>query len=162
MRSSTSVLLICRDRLLRESVARILSKRADFRVPAGPALESNPWGEIASKADVVVLDSLQLLRENTILASNHRDNRAINCVLVAMDDDPQHFVDAIRRGVLDYVLQDASAVEVANAIRAVAKGEAVCPARYALVLFNHFALRTVGSPNLRTREQLGLRGANRS
>ncbi|MGD0427237.1 MAG: response regulator transcription factor [Candidatus Acidiferrales bacterium] len=112
--------------------------------------------EIASKADVVVLDSLQLLRDNTIFASDRRENRLINCVLVAMEDDQKRFLDAIRRGVLGYVLQDASAAEVVNAIRAVAKGEAVCPARYAVVLFNYFALQTTGSPNRRTREQLGL------
>jgi two-component system response regulator DevR len=154
--TSTSVFLACCNRLLRESVARILGKRADFRVLVAQSLEPNCLGEIASKADVLVLDSLHLLQDNTIFASDHRERRLTNCVLVAMEDDQIRFLDAIRRGVLGYVIQDASAAEVVNAIRAVAKGEAVCPARYALVLFNYFALQTAGSPNRRTREHLGL------
>jgi two-component system response regulator DevR len=154
--TSTSVFIGCCNRLLRESVARIVSKKANFRVRAAYPVDPNCIGEIASKADVVVLDSLQLLREDTIFASDHRENRLINCVLVAMEDDQKRFLDAIRRGVLGYVLQDASAAEVVNAIRAVAKGEAVCPARYALVLFNFYALQTAGSPNRRRREQWGL------
>jgi two-component system, NarL family, response regulator DevR len=154
--TSTSVFLRCCNRLLRESVARILSKKAEFRVLAAHALEPSSLGEIASKADVVVLDSLQLLRENTIFASNHREIRLINCVLVAMEDDQKRFLDAIRLGVLGYVLQDASAAEVVNAVRAVAKGEAVCPARYALILFNYFALQTAGSLHRRPRMRLGL------
>jgi two-component system, NarL family, response regulator DevR len=154
--TSTSVLLACCNRLLRESVARILGKRADFRVLAAHTLEPNCLGEIAAKADVVVLDSLHLLPDNTIFASDRRENRLINCVVVAMEEDQKRFLDAVRRGILGYVLQDASAAEVVSAIRAVAKGEAVCPARYAVVLFNYFASQTAESPNRRTREQLGL------
>jgi two-component system, NarL family, response regulator DevR len=154
--STTNVFLVCCNRLLRESVARILGKKADFRVVAAQSFESNPIDEPASKADVVVIDSLQLLGENTIFASDPRDGRSMNCVLVAMEDDQKRFLDAIRRGVLGYVLQDASAAEVVSAVRAVAKGEAVCPARYALVLFNFFASQTAGSPVRRNREQTGL------
>lgn len=156
MDNSTNVFLVCSNRLLRETVARILSKRADFHVIAGHALELDPVAETVCKSDVVVLDSLQLLRENSIFNPDRRENRLINCVLVAMEDDQKRFLEAIRRGVLGYVLQDASAAEVVNAVRAVGKGEAVCPARYALVLFNYFATQTGGSPNPRAREQLGL------
>jgi two-component system, NarL family, response regulator DevR len=154
--NSTNVFLVCSNRLLRESVCRILSKRADFRVVAGQSLDFDLASETASKADVVVLDSLQLLGENSIFAPERRDIRLINCVLVAMEDDQKRFLAAVRRGVLGYVLQDASAAEVVNAVRSVGKGEAVCPARYALVLFNYFASQKTGSPNSRTREQLGL------
>jgi two-component system, NarL family, response regulator DevR len=154
--STTNVFLVCCNRLLRESVARILGKKADFRVVAAQSFESNPIDEPASKADVVVIDSLQLLGENTIFAGDPRDGRSMNCVLVAMEDDQRRFLDAIRRGVLGYVLQDASAAEVVSAVRSVAKGEAVCPARYALALFNFFASQTAGSPVRRNREQTGL------
>jgi DNA-binding NarL/FixJ family response regulator len=63
---------------------------------------------------------------------------------------------SIEQLALRNVTQDASAAEVVNALRAVAKGEAVCPARYALILFNYFALQTAGSLKRSPRLQLGL------
>jgi two-component system response regulator DevR len=80
----------------------------------------------------------------------------MKCVLVAMEDDPKCFLTAIRLGALGYVLQEASAVEVVTAIRAVAKGEAVCPSRYVRILFDYFVSRTTASPTSRTRAQTGL------
>jgi len=155
--NGTSVLLLCCNRLLRESVARILNKRPDFQVVASHALGDDSKREMADvKADVVVLDSLQLLAEGTIFAPNHRNNRLIGCVLIAMEDDQKRFLTAIRLGALGYVLQEACAAEVVTAIRAVAQGEAICPSRYARVLFDYFASQTAALPNSRTRAQFGL------
>jgi DNA-binding NarL/FixJ family response regulator len=153
----TSALIICRNRLLGESVARILHKRPDFQVSPPHVPGPDPKDEIAhAKADVVVLDSLHLLAEGAIFVPNHRNHRLIKCVLVAMEDDQAHFLSAVRLGALGYVLQDASAVEVVTAIRAVGQGEAVCPARYARVLFDYFAAQTAALPISRIRTQLQL------
>lgn len=152
-----NVLILCCNRLLRESVARILSKRLDFQVVACGALDASSKRVFAeSKADVVVMDSLQLLNDCSVFAPNHRDNRLVKCLLVAIEDNKKAFLNAIRLGALGYVLQEASALEVVNAIRAVAEGEAVSPSRYARSLFNYFASQTAVAPNSRTRTQLGL------
>jgi two-component system, NarL family, response regulator DevR len=158
LENRTSVLIFCCNRLLRESVARILNKRTDFQVVASqaPAPEAKVESVAAAKADVVVLDSLQLLDEDSIFGPNRRNVRLIKCVLVAMEDDRRRFLTAIRLGVLGYVLQDASAVEVITAIRAVAQGESVCPSRYARVLFDYFVSHTTTLPSSQTRAQLGL------
>jgi len=152
-----SVIIHCYNRLLRESVTRILSKKTDFQVivPPGPALGS-PEDVAESKADVIVLDSLQPLSEGFVSKPNQLDDWKMKCVLVAMEDDPKCFLTAIRLGALGYVLQEASAVEVVTAIRAVAKGEAVCPSRYVRILFDYFVSRTNASPTSRTRAQTGL------
>ena len=42
---------------------------------------------------------------------------------------------AVGEGVVGYVLRDASATEIVRVIRAVAAGEAVCPPRFSLSLF---------------------------
>jgi DNA-binding NarL/FixJ family response regulator len=152
----TSVLILCCNRLLRESVARIVNKKTDFEVTISQTVSSDLKPEIAdSKADVVVLDSLQVLGEASILEPSQHNNRVTKCVLVAMEDNQQSFLTAIRLGALGYVLQDASAVEVVSAIRSVAQGEAICPARYVRMLYDYFLSRTV-APNNRTRTQLGL------
>jgi DNA-binding NarL/FixJ family response regulator len=153
----TSVIIPCSNRLLRESVERILTKRTDFKVIAVRSFPCTSLRELADcKADVMVLDSLQLLGEDPVFVPNHRNRRSIKCMLVAMEDDQQRFLTAIRLGALGYVLQEASAVEVVNAIRCVAQGEAVCPARYARILFDYFASQPSSLPNTRARKQLGL------
>jgi two-component system response regulator DevR len=153
----TIVHILCCNRLLRESVARILSKKTDFCVTTSQPSAALPKLETQhAKPDVVVLDSLQRLGETSILERNQHINRLNKCVLVAMEDDPKSFLSAIRLGALGYVLQDASAAEVVTAIRCVAHGEAVCPSRYVRILYDYFLARSTGAPNSQVRFQLGL------
>ena len=157
MTNPTSVLILCCNRLLKESIARILNKRPEFHVlPSDTRAFDSNHEIVDANADVVVLDSLRILSRDAILSPQQCHERLLNCVLVAMEDDQRSFLAAIRLGVLGYVLQEASAAEVVSAIRAVAQGEAVCPSRYARVLFDYFASQTTASPNSRTRAKLGL------
>jgi DNA-binding NarL/FixJ family response regulator len=73
-----------------------------------------------------------------------------------MEDDKNHFLTAVRHGVLDYVLQEASAVDIATAIRAVARGEAICPPHLVRVLFDSVKSKSAELPNSPTRVQPGL------
>lgn len=149
------VLVACCNRLLRESVARIVGKKTDFQVAF---LQSD--GEAAKRnisescADAIVLDSLHLLQEASRVQPHA--GRVHNYLLVAMEDDRRSFLTAIRLGAIGYVLQDASALEVVSAIRAVAQGEGVCPPRYVKLLFENLQARTVGSPNSYVRSRIGL------
>jgi DNA-binding NarL/FixJ family response regulator len=56
-------------------------------------------------------------------------------VMVGMEEDEATFFQAVAEGVVGYVLKDASAAEIVRVIRAVAAGEAVCPPRFSLSLF---------------------------
>jgi DNA-binding NarL/FixJ family response regulator len=56
--------------------------------------------------------------------------------MIDMELDQRTFLRAVREGVVGYVLKDASAMEVAGMIRAVAAGEAVCPPSLSMVLFH--------------------------
>jgi DNA-binding NarL/FixJ family response regulator len=94
---------------------------------------------------------LHLLGEDSAFLSGENNSRAMKCVLVAMEDDQTRFLTAIRLGALGYVLQEATAAEVIASIRAVAQGEAVCPARYARALFDYFASQTAALPYSRAR-----------
>ena len=155
MVSRTNVLIFCCNRLLRESVARILGKKPDFAITIPQTGSDKAGREIAERdADVIVLDSLQLLQEAS--GGQPQGRRSQNYLLVAMEDDQKSFLTAIRLGALGYVLQDASAVEVVNAIRAVAHGEGICPPRYIRLLYDYFLARTAGSPNGHVRLRLGL------
>ena len=158
MEEKAKVFIVCSNRLLRESIARILAKKTDFEIVAARAICSTTRNEIAdSGADTVVLDSLEFYLDAPILSSETGgQSRLIRSVLVAMEDNHDHFLAAVRRGALGYVLQEASALDVVSAIRTVAEGEAVCPPRYFRVLFDHVAKQAAEFPNSRRRMQTGL------
>jgi len=158
MSSQIRVLLVCRNRLLRESIARILSKKTEFEVESSSTACLPSHSELSDlSVDVVVLDSLHFL----VGDATHAQDKAplaggLKCVLVAMGEDSGQFLAAIRYGVRGYVLQDASAVEVVSAIRTVAEGYAVCPLRYTSVLFDYIKSQTDQFPTSRKRARWGL------
>jgi DNA-binding NarL/FixJ family response regulator len=156
MDRKAKVFILCCNRLLRESIARILSKKTDFEIVASEALGAVPCEQIMnSGADVLVLDSMEGLWGNT-QASPTELSRSVMCVLVAMEDNHNRFLTAVRRGARGYVLQDASATDVVSAIRTVAEGSVACPPRYTQVLFDFIAAETEKLPNSRTQVRWGL------
>jgi DNA-binding NarL/FixJ family response regulator len=136
----------------------MLSKRTDLEViGAEPICPGSKQEIMESCADVLVLDSLSfVLDAKGLFPKGCPDKGALKCLLVAMDDNQDHFMTAVQHGVLGYVLQEASAVDVVSAIRSVAAGEAVCPARFAKGLFDFVASRASGYPDSWTRSKLGL------
>jgi len=52
-----------------------------------------------------------------------------------MEPDEEQFIASVRSGVTGYLLQDASASDVVATVRAVYRGEAVCPPHLCSVLF---------------------------
>jgi DNA-binding NarL/FixJ family response regulator len=129
------VYLHCCNRLLGESIARILAKVPDFRVAvtvfAGAQTLFQP-----RPGSVVILDSLQVLEQHQSTQQSSANGCAYYPLLVAMGSDSTQFLRAIRRGVRGYVLQDASAMDLVAAVRAVSAGEAVCPTKLTNVLFD--------------------------
>jgi DNA-binding NarL/FixJ family response regulator len=56
-----------------------------------------------------------------------------------MEPVEQQFLNAVRFGVTGYLLPDASASDVVSAVRAVNRGEAVCPPQLCTALFRFVA-----------------------
>jgi two-component system, NarL family, response regulator DevR len=158
METKPKVFILCCNRLLRESIARILIKKTDFEIVAAQAICSTSCDEVSrSHADVLVLDSLEFLLGTSDLNSLRCPlSRLLKCVLIAMMDDHSRFLTAIRRGARGYVLQEASAVDVVSAIRTVADGHAACPPNYTEVLFDFVATQMEELPNRQKQTQWGL------
>ena len=157
MGNKARVFVVCCNRLLRESIARILSKKTDLEMVASQALGSASRDEIlASGTDILVLDSMQFLFGNPKSPPTLPLSRSLACVLVAMENDHNRFLTAIRGGVRGYVLQEASASDVVAAIRTVAEGQVVCPSRYTEVLFDFVATQTEELPNNQRHAKWGL------
>jgi two-component system response regulator DevR len=158
MGSRTKVLILCVNRLLRESIARILGKRTDFEITTAPAQPCASIEQVRdSGADVLVLDSLDFLLDNFASPPTPgTDEQSVKSVLIAMTDDRSSFLTSIRRGARGYVLQNASATDVVFAVRSVAEGHAVCPPHYTEFLFDYVATQTTELPNSQKRAQWGL------
>jgi two-component system, NarL family, nitrate/nitrite response regulator NarL len=156
--ATAGVFLLAENRLLREALARILSKKDDIRVVGAASFSLNAIDQVAStEADVVLLDSAAVvLSDPHFIRVVRRFVPGIRVLMVGMEPDESTFLQLVREGVVGYVLKEASATEVAAAVRAVASGEAVCPPRLALSLFQFVARQKCAVPNLTLRIRLGL------
>jgi DNA-binding NarL/FixJ family response regulator len=153
-----AVFLLAENRLLREALIRILSKKEDIRVVGAGSCGPDMFAQIVStQTNVVVLDSVApVLAEQGVVRELHQLNPAIRVVMVGMEADEAVFLRVIQAGAVGYILKDASAVEVARTIRAVAAGEAVCPAVLSGVLFQWVVRHKPAIPSLHLKNQLGL------
>ncbi len=151
------VFLLAENRLLREALVRLLGKK-DIRVIGASAYSSTILEEIIAKAPcIIVLDSSGLAVSNASLISTLQASiPAVKIVTVDMDSDENTFLSAVRKGVVGYVLKDASAMEVAATIRAVAAGEAVCPPALSMALFRFVSHQTSALLTFSWGAELGL------
>jgi DNA-binding NarL/FixJ family response regulator len=152
------VFIVSENRLVRESLGRILSKRNDVEVASSPDVSTNLREQaLACGAEVVILDSpgALFIKEGWVKAPQGSECQA-KILLVCMEEDEKLLLRAIRAGVLGFIPKDASAMDVVAAVRSLARGEAVCPARLCKYLFNFVAAQSVGLPDFGARIRLGL------
>jgi DNA-binding NarL/FixJ family response regulator len=133
------VYVLVKNRLVRETLIRLFQVQRDLCIVGqGGSAEANDV--LNSQCDVVVLDDLHT---GSVLGSSLLDRPqapdTVSLVLIGMQDDEEQFLEAVRSGVSGYLLNDASAKDVLSAVRAVARGEAVCPPRLRLALFRFVA-----------------------
>lgn len=129
--------LLAENCLLREALVRVLKKRDDITVAGAIPFSSSALEKIAA-ADphVILLDSPNIALAGPRLVRRLRQTGDTpRVVMVGMEEDEATFLRAVGEGVVGYVLKDAQAVEIVRVIRAVAAGEAVCPPRFSLSLF---------------------------
>jgi DNA-binding NarL/FixJ family response regulator len=157
-----AVFILAENRLLREALTRLLSKKCDIRVAGACAFSPQIVEQVAeaspdvllSDASAAALPDLQLIREVRAAVPG------LKVVMIGMEASRDTFLQAVRDGVVGYVLKDASAMEVAAAVRAVASDQAVCPPDLCLTLFEyvaaermHFSFRLKPNLGLTRREQ---------
>jgi two-component system nitrate/nitrite response regulator NarL len=157
--SSIRTFLLIENRLMREALVRLFCKRSDLLVVGQSGhVEGTVSRVLDSQCDVLVLDSLQLEWLPASTAPQSGDH-AFRVVAIGMDSDEKQFLAAARSGVTGYLLQDASASDVVAAVRAVFRGEAVCPPQLCFTLFRCVAKMASEMPlrNSTSRPDLTLR-----
>jgi two-component system, NarL family, nitrate/nitrite response regulator NarL len=159
---SILVFLMMENRLLREALIRLFRKRSDLVVCG----HDGSAGAIASQVletpfDVLVIDSFQTTWPAAKTARETAGLAAFKAILIGMELDEELFMAAVRSGVLGYLLKDASASDLVAAVRAVYRGEAVCPPQLCSTLFRFVAhvveempvKRPASRPDLTLRQQ---------
>jgi DNA-binding NarL/FixJ family response regulator len=140
-----TVYLVAENRLLREALLRVLQKRSDLAVAGHTDSPEIAAHDIAvNPCHVLLIDSLQMLCSMSLNAPPTRqpESNPLKVVLFGMNEDREIFLESVRAGVTAYLLKDASAADVIDAIRRVARGEAVCPPRLCFALFQSFVGQT--------------------
>jgi DNA-binding NarL/FixJ family response regulator len=154
----TSIFMVAGNRLLRETLTRMLKKKGNFTVSG---VSQNVHGIsatiVASGADVLIVDGATArLSECSLISEVLVLDRQLKVILIDMDDDPNTFLQCVRAGALGYVLKDASAAEVVSAVHAIAEGQAVCPPGLCLCLFHAVAEKRHHFPSAQVKLEFGL------
>jgi DNA-binding NarL/FixJ family response regulator len=155
---SVQVFILAENRLLREALARILNKKSDIRVVGASAFAPDIVSQIACAApDVLLSDSAAVALSGLRLVSEVRAAiPGLKVVMIGMDADREVFLRGVSDGIVGYILKDASALDVAASVRAVANGEAVCPPGLCLALFEQVAKQNILSTHFSVNHNLGL------
>jgi DNA-binding NarL/FixJ family response regulator len=152
------VFILAENRLLREALTRILSKKSDIQVVGAAVFSPDVVSQISGAApDVLLSDCAAVALSDLRLVSEVRAAiPGVKVVMIGMEADRETFLRAVREGITGYVLKDASAMEVAAAVRSVANGEAVCPSNLCLALFEGVANQNIHPASFVIRHNLGL------
>ena len=149
--ASLNVYLLAENRLLRETLARLLQKRGGISVVGVSRYTESSVAEIcASRCSILLMDSMATTEEMILLGDLFEKVPEIKVVLFGMDKDAGVFLKSAYCGVSGYLLKDASASEIIAAVRAVAQGEAAWPPQLCMDLGRHL------SHEYRMRTKLGV------
>ena len=138
--SPIRVYLMIENRLLREALGRLFRKRPDLQVVGQSDHDSSLSQEsLEEQFDVLAMDFFDPKRMPLFFCNEDSCANRFKTVLIGMADDSAQFLEAVRAGASGYLLKDASASDVVCAVRAIFKGEAICPPKLCAALFDFFA-----------------------
>ncbi|MGA2483469.1 MAG: response regulator transcription factor [Candidatus Acidiferrales bacterium] len=154
----TRIFIAAPNRLVRETLARMLRKYSSLDVAGSSSQIPVPAEEIAaSQAEILLLaagGALGLDPEFVRLTQEAAGEAKI--ILLGMGGDEESFFRSIKAGVAGYLSRDASAQEVIAGVLAVREGGAVCSGRLCRALFEYVARDTVAFPSASMQRSLGL------
>ena len=133
--AGVSVYLLAENRLLRETLARLLEKKGGLSI-AGVSryTESTAVEILASGCAILLMDSQAITHGVSLLNELPELVPRLDVVLFGMDDDPGSFLKSVYLGVSGYVLKEASASEIIAAVLGVGRGQAAWPPRLCMTL----------------------------
>lgn len=153
-----SVFIAADNRLLREALARMLTKKGEVEVlglESSRPLEAECGAPI--DADVLLLMSRGTLQEDLQAIQQVRGSSpGVRILLLGVAKNEAEFLQYVRAGISGYLLHDASSEDLLRAVRAVRAGEAVCPGTLCSTLFRYFESEASALLPVSARRSLGL------
>jgi len=156
------VLIIHKNRLLRESLAFVLAQQHNITLAAAVANASDILGGVGRLCPDVVIQDLRPpgregLGEARLIRGGYPEARILIMGLTRLESDVLACIEA---GAAGYLPHEASLEDLLNNIQAVAAKEALCSPKVAGALFSRLAegarekeiRRLLGLPNLTRRE----------
>ena len=134
--------------VVREGIRRFLESAPDLEVVAEAEDGKQAVAAIERHApDVAVLDIRMPLMSGIDVTRWVRANRPATAVLIlsAYDDDP-YVMAVLRAGANGYVLKDALAQEIVEAVRAVREGKSALDPEIARKVLGHISGKPLGGP----------------
>ncbi len=110
--------------VLRDGLKAVLEAQG-HRVVGGCGDPTRALADLLRLTPHVLLLDLNLGKRSgfELLEEIRRRNLPVHCVVLTMSAQPRHVLDAMRLGVLSYLLKGSSAGEVIKAVDAAARGE---------------------------------------
>src|SRR5260370_27507306 len=125
--SGINVFLIADNRLLRETLERLLQKRAGIGVVGVSRGAGSAWEEVAaSRCEIVLTDCLTSDRDASLISDLFEHLPQIKVVLFGMDEDSDVFLKFAFLGVNGFVLKETSAAEMHYPPRELAQHDTPC------------------------------------
>jgi len=154
---SIPVFLLAENRLLPEALARILNKKNDITVVGAATYSPSVTDTIAAvSARVLLFDPVDPSASLALVRTIREVLPGLRVVLLGMEPSSDLFLQAVREGVVGYLLKDATAADVAAAVRSVANNCAICPPELCQALFDYVAHQGARFPNFFVKQRFGL------
>jgi two-component system, NarL family, response regulator DevR len=148
-----AVYVVAANRLLRDSVVRLLKGKGDLRVCGADHFTPSTVVQIRNlKPSVVVLSpgwgdvTFQSTR------AIHKTTPDARVLMIEMEDEEAIFLRAVQAGATGYLLKDATAREMVEAVRRLAQDLVVCPEHLERALFRF--VMEIGAARPSTAEDL--------
>lgn len=158
MGESIRVFVLADNRLLRDALTRVITRKGDIEAVGSAAFSKSSITDILdSNFDVLLIDwasAGQDLLE--LLSAFRRQWPHRKAILIGVKSEPQSLLEVVEAGIQGILLDDAAASDIAAAVRAVMNQSAVCPPELCLHLFEHVYRQARNLPNAWVRTTLGL------
>jgi len=158
MRKVFDVFLLAQNRLLRESLFRLLDGKNGVRVVGASDYSVTVHREIiAARPQIALLDAYGLsFCHASLIRTIRLAIRNLSVVMVDMESTESTFLAAVRAGAVGYILKEASLSDVVATIRAVGAGQAVCPPSLSMFLLARAAQHHSATAQISRQPDLGL------
>ncbi|MBO9391220.1 MAG: response regulator transcription factor [Roseiflexus sp.] len=155
------VLLVDDQTLIRQGIAMLLELEPDLEV-VGAVGDGRAAIEAVERLrpDVVLMD-VRMPEMDGVTATRelHRRFPDVGVIILTTFDDDEYIFEGLKAGARGYLLKDISSEEMAEAVRTVARGEALIQPSIARKVVAEFSRLAAGSPPAPERSPLKMPGA---